>query len=62
MPWKNMEVGFWMKLEQKPCRKETFDRKWTMTVTLAKVSSNKLSSAFYSLAICALVLEILIVL
>ena len=30
--WKDMEVPFEVKLEEKPCRKECFDGKWRMTV------------------------------
>ena len=56
-----------VKLDEKPCGKENFDRKWRMTVygwlkvKLLYYTSvlNQLSTAFYSLAICASVLEIL---
>ena len=32
MLWKDMEVPLEVKLEQKPCGKENFDRRWRMTV------------------------------
>ena len=32
MFWKDMEVPFEVKPEQKPCGKENFDTKWRMTV------------------------------
>ena len=32
MLWKDVEVPFEVKPEQKPCRKENFGRKWRMTV------------------------------
>ena len=61
-----MELPFEVKFEQKPCGKENFETKWRMNVhnwlkvkLLFYTSINKLSSAFYSLVICVLVLEIL---
>ena len=51
--WKDMEVPFEVKLEEKPCGKESFDGKCRMTVynwikvkLLYYRELNKLSSAF----------------